>query len=146
MTRTSWLVALLSLPLLMAVVACEEDTDPDVSVAPTPRVPGVYAPQGDTRIEAIVITDDGIDPEQVTITAAAQTQVQVANRGSAPCAFFVGDLLIGLDVPPGEGAKMGLTVPQDRSGDTITIGCAGDPDRQGNAVIEFTGVLPGAGR
>jgi hypothetical protein len=41
---------------------------------------------------------------------------------------------------------MGLTVPVDRSEETVSMGCAGDARRRGTAVIEFTGLLPGSGR
>ena len=82
----------------------------------------------------------------MNITASAETQVQVANRGREACAFFIGEYLTGLRVPPGETAKMGLTVPEGRSGETVPMGCADDEERRGSAVIEFKGVLPGAGR
>jgi hypothetical protein len=142
----SFLALVAGLVLALAAACDDEGSDGEVMVEPTPRVPGVYSPQGEQRIEEIVITDNGIDPDQVSITASAPAEVQVANRSDSPCTFFIGDYLIGLEVPPGDTVKMGMTVPEGRSGETVTMGCQGDPDRQGSAVIEFKGVLPGVGR
>jgi hypothetical protein len=141
-----WTAIVLSLLLLGLAAACDEEQGDEVSVEPTPRVPGVRAPEPDVRIREIEIYDDRVEPARLTITAATENQVQVANRGARECTFFVGDYLTGLRVPAGQTAKMGLTVPVGRDGETVTMGCAGDEDRQGTAVIEFTGVLPGAGR
>jgi hypothetical protein len=144
--RKRWPVILLAALLIAFGAACDEDDGDEVSVEPTPHVPGIRAPDTDLRIEEIEVYDDRIEPRQVNITASAGTQIQVANRGSQDCRFFVGDYLTGLQVPSGQTAKMGLTVPVGRNEDTVTMGCAGDEDRQGSAVIEFKGVLLGAGR
>lgn len=146
--RSRLLLAMLGILLAASVIACDEDegAGADPNVDPTPWAPGVYSPQGERRIEEIIIMDDGVDPDQVEITTGAAAQFRVANRSDTPCTFFVGDIIIGRDVPPGETVTIGLTVPRDRSGETVEMGCEGDPERQGSAVVEFRGVLPGAGR
>jgi hypothetical protein len=141
-----WTAIVLTLLLLGLAVACDEEQGDEVSVEPTPRVPGVRAPEPDVRIQEIEIYEDRVEPERLAITASTENQVQVANRGARDCTFFIGDFLTGLRVPAGETAKMGLTVPVGRDGETVAMGCAGDQDRQGTIVIEFKGVLPGAGR
>ena len=139
--------AIVLIALVMSVnPACDDEEGGEVSVEPTPRVPGIRAPDGEKRIEEIEVYDDRVEPRQVNITASAPTEVQVANRSREECVFFIGDYLTGLRVRPGETTKMGVTVPEGRSGETVSMGCAGDEDRRGSAVIEFKGVLPGAGR
>lgn len=137
----------LSMLLVLLAAGCDDgDDEGAVNVEATPRVPGIRAPDVDKRIEEVVIQPDGIEPRQLNMTAAADAEVQVANRSDAACTFFIGEYLQGLQVPPGETAKMGLSIPVDRSDATVPMGCLGDPDRQGSAVIEFKGVLPGPGR
>jgi hypothetical protein len=132
--------------VLVLAVACDEDEDGTVAVESTPAPFAPYTPQGERRIEEVVIYSDRIEPRQVSFTAGAAAEIEVANRSDADCIFFVGDYVIDLPVPAGETAQMGLTVPEDRSDEVVTMGCRNDPTRRGTAVIEFKGLLPGAGR
>ncbi len=133
--------------LLLLVTACEDEKPKDaVQVEPTPRVPGVRAPEGETRIAEVIIHADRVEPRQLNLTAAVPVEVQVGNRSGSDCTFFIGDYLTGLRVPAGQTAKMGMTIPEGRSEETVRMGCDGDERRQGSAVIEFKGVLPGTGR
>lgn len=140
-------LCLLSVLVLGLATGCEDEQPKDaVQVEPTPRVPGVQAPDGETRIAEVIIHADRVEPRQLNLTAGVQVEVQVGNRSGSECTFFIGDYLTGLRVPAGQTAKMGMTIPAGRSEPTVTMGCDGDRQRQGSAVIEFKGVLPGTGR
>lgn len=132
--------------LLSFTVGCDDEKDGEVDVQPTPRAPGIRAPEGEERVEEIVIYDDRVEPRQLNLTAGVPAQIQVANRGNQDCQFFIGEFLTGLRVPAGTTAKMGMTVPGDRTDAAVRMGCTGDETRQGSAVIEFKGLLPGSGR
>jgi hypothetical protein len=101
--------------------------------------------------QTIEVYDDRIDPRQLEIMAAQPVQIHVSSQGSTACTFFIGPYLSGLQVAPGETAHQSLTVPTTNTNtnftrETMDMGCEGDEDRQGNALIEFRGPAPGAGR
>lgn len=134
--------------LMLLVVACEDGKDKDTfeRIEPTTAVFAPAAPEADPREATVTVYDDRVEPRQLNITAAAPVQLRVVNQSRTPCTFFLGEYLSGLRVPVGAEERMSFTAPEDRSGDTADMGCTGDPARQGSAVIEFKGVLPGPGR
>jgi len=96
---------------------------------------------------AIEVFDDRVDPRQLRISAANPVQLEIANRSSAPCQFFIGQYVSGVLIGAGETAKQSLTLPQTNirtnNTQTMRMGCDGDTKRQGDAVIEFRGTTPG---
>ncbi len=143
-TECALLVAAIFIGL---VAACEDEKPEDaVQVEPTPRVPGVRAPEGETRIAEVIIHADRLEPRQLNLTAGVPVEVQVGHRSGSDGTFFIGDYLTDLRVPAGQTAKMGMPIPEGRSQATVRMGCDGDERRQGSAVIEFKGVLPGTDR
>jgi hypothetical protein len=93
--------------------------------------------------QSVEIRDGGVSPQQLQMAGAQPIQVEVINRSGEDCTFFIGGYLQDLEVPAGERTAQSLTLPLMESSDVVTMGCVGDEERQGSAVVEFRGVLPG---
>ena len=117
------------------------------------RPPGTVGPQTQPRNAEVTIADDRVGPQQLDLEANVATTLRVNNRSGSTCSFFVGDLLTKLQVPAGESRDISFqaTVSATNTAATsasrvVDMGCEGDSRRQGKAVIEFRGVLPGPGQ
>ena len=135
--------------MLSLVIACTDDEQDAVEGAggePQSQQFRASQEQGSVRAEQVEILNDGTSPRQLNITAGAPAQIEVKNSTGAACSFFIGELMTGLQVPPGQTVRQSMTVPVGTNTQTVKMGCEGDTKRQGDAVIEFKGVRPGEGR
>ena len=139
--------------LLFVATACDDEQtkNREGNAIPAGQEPqaqmGRAAPEEQNlRTQKVEIMDDRVNPRQLQMMAAEPVQLQVTNRGTSPCTFFIGSYVNALQVPPGETVKQSLTLPGGRPRETVDMGCNEDKKRQGKALIEFRGPAPGAGR
>jgi hypothetical protein len=149
------LMAAAGLALLLAAgMACEDDqTSDEGSAAPPPSSEpqaqlGRAAPeQQNLKAVKVEIRDREINPRQLELQAAQPVQLEIRNSTASPCTFYIEGYVVGVQVPPGETARQSLTLPQGTNrANEVDMGCQGDDQRQGTAVIEFRGTAPGEGR
>jgi len=141
--------ALLGLLVIAGVLAaCNDDgneTGPNVAVEPQATQQRAAPGQGDVRSTTIEINDDGVDPQQVRLTASQPIQLEVVNNSSETCAFFMGGFVSEVTVPAGETVENSVTLPTGNEDETVQMGCKNDPQRQGSAIVEFKGLAPQPG-
>ncbi len=148
------LTAMLALSLLvLAATACD---DKQTKNRETDAIPGAQEPQAQVgraapeeqnlRTQKVEVFNDRVNPRQLQMMAAEPVQLEVTNRGTSPCTFFIGNYVTALQVTAGETVRQSLTLPGSRPRETVDMGCNEDKKRQGKALIEFRGVAPGAGR
>ncbi len=149
------LTAALALSLLVLVAsACEDDKQ--TKNRETDAIPGAQEPQAqmgraaqeeqNLRTQKVEVFNDRVNPSQLQMMAAEPVQLEVTNRGTSPCTFFIGNYVNAVQVPAGETVRQSLTLPGSRPRETVDMGCNEDKKRQGKALIEFRGTAPGAGR
>ena len=151
LTRAATIVA--SLVLLAGAVACDDDqtknreeTANPVGSEPQAQFGRASPEEQNLKTQKVEIRQDDVRPRQLEIQAAQPIQLEISNSGSSPCTFYLGSYIAGVQVAAGETARQSLTIPQGGSSQSVQMGCAGDDDRRGTAVIEFRGTRPGEGR
>jgi hypothetical protein len=154
--RLSVRVMLAGLLVASFTAACADD-DPDEE-----RGPAVVAEREATQSRAapgqenvethtIEIFDDRVTPQQLEIAASQPTRLQIENKSSSDCTFFMGNVVQGILVAAGQTVENSLSPLGGASStagtgnDTVEMGCQGDEERQGEAVIEFRGLAPQPG-
>lgn len=111
----------------------------NVTVTLATPYPYVSANAEIPRVREVIVRDDGLNPSQVTVPAAQAVQLQVSNQSGKECVFFFGQFARGQRIPAGQAQAISFTVPQ-QDAETGTMGCEGDPQRQGSYVIDFRGL------
>jgi hypothetical protein len=160
MIRTLVGVGALALAVLLVAAACSSDEQNTNNVPPAvptefqqgaaPDIGTQVPPLGQVRTEKVTVEDGKLVPPQISLEAGVTASLEVTNNSSKDCTFFLGDLVQGFPVAKGHSVAKAFTVtavsgqPFDTDR-TVTMGCQGDPSRQGSAVIAFRGVRPGAG-
>jgi hypothetical protein len=149
------IVAVAGLALLLAAgVACEDEQTKNrggqaqpVGNEPQAQLGRAAPEEQNHKTVQIEIRDRSISPRQLELQAAQPVQLEIRNSTASPCNFYIESYVTGIQVPAGETARQSLTLPQgSSSADEVDMGCQGDDQRQGTAVIEFRGTKPGEGR
>jgi hypothetical protein len=150
--RTSIISALLV--LLVAAAGCDDEQTKNrggqaqpVGQEPQAQL-GRAAPEEQNHATvSIEIQAGDVKPRQLELQAAQPVQLEIINSTTTDCTFFLGGYVTGVAVPAGQTMKQSLTLPQGASSsDEVDMGCQGDTERRGVAVIEFRGTAPGEGR
>ncbi len=143
---------LLLLGALVAMACSDKNnkpTPPAIFQSPAPAIGGQAPPLAQVRQVQVTVRESSLDPQQLTITAAVPTEIQVNNQSQKACTFFVGEYVSGFAVPPGQTLAKSFTAPDVSASDpskTVVMGCTGDQSRQGMLTVQFKGVGPGPGR
>jgi hypothetical protein len=107
--------------------------------AALPGAAPLAPPATDAMRVPITLRADGVEPSAAAIPTGTPIRLEVRNEGP-PCLFYFGDYLQGLLIPSGRFA-VAVFVAIARSGsargaaDELTMGCVGDPSRQGAVSI-----------
>lgn len=143
--------------LLVSFASACADDDPDEERGPAVveerQATQARAAPGQENVEThtIEIFDDRVEPGQLEIAASQPTRLQIENKSSSDCTFFMGNVVQGVLVAAGQTVENSLTPLGGASSnggtgtDTVDMGCQGDEERQAEAVIEFRGLAPQPG-
>ncbi len=141
------LLTLAAAAALLLAAACDENDD--ATTGGTNTGAGTQIPPNQTYTEPrrhrLTIEADRVTPDQLTIAAGVNQQLQVTNASGAPCRFVAPPYVQGVDVPPGQTVAVNLTTPDVarntglQGANVVDMGCEGDDERQGSLVVQAQG-------
>ena len=128
-------------------MACDDDEPQTQNIASEreAQVAQTGPDQGSQRAKVIEVFDDRVQPRELMLQTGENVQVQIVNRGSSACTFYIGEFLRGVQVAPGQTVPQSISftgsgTQAQSSTRNVDMGCDGDAKRKGNVVVEFRGV------
>lgn len=113
MRSTRWIRSLLTVILALAALGIACDDDSEDRALDTVRGAEYYE---------VRVTDEGLEPAEVTLRAPDRAFLVVDNDTSEACRFSLGPWVRDLYVGPGETSSIGFTVV-DIDRENMVMGC-----------------------